>query len=132
VRFLILTADYSPSNWSGIGVAVANQATAIAALGYEVHVLSHRASLPYNFKDGVRFQCLNSPRFPLRPAYGDVIHLHSLSLAKLAIELSRRFSLPLLYTAHSLLQEELDPRQHATPWIRLQLLVFSQADHIFF
>jgi glycosyltransferase involved in cell wall biosynthesis len=132
VRFLILTADYSPSNWSGIGVAVANQATAISGLGYEVNVLSQRASLPDRFRGGVNFHCLDGQRFPLRPAYGDVIHLHSLSLAKLAIEVSRRFSLPLLYTAHSLLQKELDSNQRATLWIRLQHLLFSRADHIFF
>jgi 1,4-alpha-glucan branching enzyme len=132
VRFLILTADYHPFNWSGLGVAVANQATAIAALGYQVHVFSQRASLPNSVRDGVHFHRLDGHRFPFRPTYGDIVHLHSLSLANLAIELACRFSLPLLYTAHSLLRKELDSNQQANPWIRLQHLLFSKVDYIFF
>jgi len=38
---------------------------------------------------------------------GDVVHVHSLRLAELGMELARRFGLKLLYTAHSLMHVEL-------------------------
>lgn len=73
---------------------------------------------------------LTGERFPLDVRADDVVHLHSLALAELAFELTRRFSLPLVYTAHSVLERELDVR--APQWIALQRRVFEAADAVIF
>jgi len=104
VRVLVLTADYGPNVWSGIGTAVSHQAAALAARGHHVDVGSSSA----------------------RP---DVVHLHSLALARVAM----RSQLPFLYTAHSLVETELAGTTAGTEhWIRFQRRVFECADHVCF
>jgi len=129
-RLLVLTADYLPSNWSGIGVAVAHQARAVANLGYDVRVLMPFP--PAAGGDGVRLHELSHAQFPLEPRTGDVVHLHSLSLAEVAIELARRFGLPLIYTAHSVVRLELRGREGCGRWAAVQNRVFQIADCVFF
>lgn len=112
---------------------MANQADALARLGRDVHVLC-----PAAFADssanrvGVQLHCLDRHLFPLQPRAGDVIHLHSLGLANLALELNSRFNLRLLYTAHSIVREELAPGTDREVWSNLQRLLFQKASHVFF
>jgi glycosyltransferase involved in cell wall biosynthesis len=61
-----------------------------------------------------------------------VIHVHSLGLANLALEISSRFNLRLLYTAHSIVRKELPPGTDRQVWSSLQRLLFQKASHVFF
>lgn len=83
-------------------------------LGVEVEVLTRER--------------LEGTRFPIAVRGDDVVHLHSLSLAELALELTRRHELPLIYTAHSLVAREVGPSR----WSELQQRLFEQASHILF
>lgn len=128
VRILVLTADLPPDNWSGIGIAVAHQAQAIANLGCDVDILT---TAPPTEIPGVRVHPLPRDRFPDLPA-PDCIHLHSLALGELALQLRSRLAVPLFYTAHSLLERELHEHAAARPWQRRQRRIFEAADHTFF
>lgn len=128
MRILVLTADLPPDSWSGIGVAVAHQTQAIASLGCDVDILT---TAPPTDIPGVRVYPLPRDRFPDLPA-PDYIHLHSLALGELALQLRLRLAVPLLYTAHSLLQRELHEVAAARPWQRRQRRIFEAADHTFF
>jgi glycogen synthase len=125
LRLLLLTADYPPSNWSGIGTAVSHQAAALAELGVDVHVLT-----PAMVDEDQRVHHLTRDRFPIAIETDDVVVLHSLALAELAFELRRRYRLPLLYTAHSVVEIEL--REGAAKWIDVQRRLFDEADRVMF
>lgn len=130
LRLLVLTADYAPFNWSGIGTAVAHQARALAEAGCKVVVLTQAArGGAVQEAENLTVQPLDRATFPLQPRAGDIIHLHSLSLAELALALAGRFRLPLFYTAHSLIASELPGQQR---WIDTQRRVLDAADHVFF
>jgi glycosyltransferase involved in cell wall biosynthesis len=60
------------------------------------------------------------------------MHLHSLSLAELCFELRRRFGLPITYTAHSLLSQEVEAGPAITTWIQLQRQVLRASDRVVF
>ena len=119
LRVLVLTADYPPAQWSGIGTAVFHQVNALRERGVEVEVLTRER--------------LSAERFPLEVQRDDIVHLHSLALAELALELTRRFQLPLVYTAHSLLARELrDAAVETRQWIELQRRVLDAATRLIF
>jgi glycosyltransferase involved in cell wall biosynthesis len=132
VRVLFLTADYPPLTWSGIGTTVAYQAQALSASGHEVHVLCSRHPAGTTLtSEGPKVHYLQRHAFPLRPNTGDLVYIHSVSLAELAIELAARWKLPLLYMAHSLLHKELTGNE-ARQWVRAQRMLLLRADHVFF
>lgn len=93
-----------------------HQVHALRELGVKVEVLTRER--------------LAGERYPLDVRPDDVVHLHSLSLAELALELARRFDLPLVYTAHSLIERELGDRVPA--WAALQRRVLDAADAVIF
>lgn len=138
MRVMILTADYPPCNWSGIGVTVERQACALAALGIEVHVLVAAQPPPGHYqqqnstgpKPTVHY--LTGPRSPVDPARFDLFHLHSLALSELAFQLHSRFSLPFIYTVHSLFHLELAGRSEAAFWCAVQGRVLALSDSIIF
>jgi glycosyltransferase involved in cell wall biosynthesis len=131
-RVLLLTSDYPPAVWSGIGVAVARQARALAARGLEVVVMiPGQPSSPA--EDGPAVHSLAGPRFPVDPRRFDIVHLHSLALSEAALELSRRCGLRLVYTVHSLLDRELEAgRQETTFWCAVQRTVLARSHHVIF
>lgn len=139
MRTLLLTADYPPRAWSGIGTAVATQARALAHIGAGVRVLSPSgvtAGAPRSPRaagDPV-VTPLSHARFGVDPGGFDVVHLHSLALAELALQVRQRFGAPLVYTAHSLLHLELGSisRQsdRARTWRGLQAAVLAASDHV--
>lgn len=146
MRLLLLTADYPPDTWSGIGHAVARQARALAAAGADVHVL-YRApegttpAPPTPGPGEPTVHRLDRHRCPVDPAQFDRVHLHSLSLSELALEIRRRFGLPLIYTAHSLLWRELAesakaPASTDSPegaaWEQVQQLLLNVSDMVLF
>jgi len=128
-RVLVLTADYPPSVWSGIGTAVARQARALACGGVGVQVLVTSPVVP-SLDGGVSVRPLDPRRFPVDPASFDLVHLHSLSLAELALQVRARTGAPLVYTAHSLLGPELGLQASAAPWRLLQKTLLSTADAV--
>jgi 1,4-alpha-glucan branching enzyme len=135
MRVMILTADYPPNVWSGIGVAVELQARALASLGIEVHVLVAARDCPVAIPAGEldpQVHFLTGDRFPLDPKGFDLVHLHSLALSELAFELQRRFRLPLVYTAHSLVHLELQDSALAAFWSAVQGRVLALSDHVIF
>jgi 1,4-alpha-glucan branching enzyme len=134
VRILVLTADYAPGAWSGIGTAVAAQAAAVARRGVDVDVMVADARLARAAaREGrLRVHALGRTRFGLNPAHFDAVHLHSLGLTELALELSRRFGLPLVYSAHASVREELAGRARAGGWARAQDALLAHAEHVIF
>jgi len=131
LRILILTADYPPAIWSGIGVALEYQASALAELGVDIQILCKGPSSRRS--DRPQVHSLDGPSFPIDPAGFDWIHLHSLSLSELAFELRRRTGTPVVYTAHSLLALELGQRSsEAQLWSFLQIAVMQASDKVVF
>ncbi len=136
VRVLVLSADYGPRAWSGIGIAVAQQARALRRLGIEAHVLlgtPPNQAAPAAAMQGESFvHRLSAQRCPLEPREFDLIHLHSLALSELALQLRQRFGLPLIYTAHSLLHLELEAGAVAAFWCKLQRHMLAASDQVVF
>jgi glycogen(starch) synthase len=135
MKVLILTADYPPRAWSGIGTAVARQARALGELGVDATVLVGRPGRrpPARAAGPSRVLSLAGPRFPVDPRGFDVVHLHSLCLAELAAELRRRFGLPLVYTAHALVDREAEPSRPTTAfWSAVQRRVMALARKVVF
>lgn len=127
----MLTADYPPATWSGIGVALECHARALTQLGVEVHILCKGPASAD--PGGPHVHWLGGPRFPIDPAGFDWIHLHSLSLSELAFELRRRTGIPVVYTAHSLLALELGRTSpEAQLWTFLQIGVMRASDVVVF
>jgi 1,4-alpha-glucan branching enzyme len=115
MRIAILTADYPPDVWSGIGVAVHRQAADLAALGASVQVVKVG---PGDAVPDV--------------AAADWIHLHSLPLAELALDLRRRLGARLACTVHTQPWLELadDPRRRF--WLDTQTRLLAACDRVVF
>lgn len=131
----MLTADYPPHTWSGIGHAVARQAQALADLGVEVHVLCEADAARSRDEDshgGPVVHALDRYRCPVDPGQFDLVHLHSLSLCELALEMVRRFHRPLVYTAHSLLHLEVGQAPQTRQWCLAQRLLLTLSQHVIF
>lgn len=133
-RVLVLTSDYPPAVWSGIGTAVERQAGALARLGLNVQVLvAPSQGLPPSapYADGtLTVRPLDRRRFPIDPASFDLVHLHALSLAELALQIRIRTGVPLVYTAHALLGPELGARVSAAPWRLVQDALLTTAEAV--
>ncbi len=139
MRILVLTADYAPGSWSGIGVAVARQAEALAALGAEVRVLvggerwRRECGVEPRTRCGqVMVSALDGDHFPVEPGEFDWIHVHSLALTELVLELRRRCSVPLAYTVHTQPAMELQSGALASFWDTAQRKLFSITDRVVF
>lgn len=135
MRVMILTADYPPCAWSGIGISVQRQANALASLGIDVDLLiaqnnsytQHPAA-----GESLKIHYLSGSVFPVNPQDFDIIHLHSLALSELALELKRRFNLPLIYTAHSLIYREISGSYQSEFWCAVQGRIFAFSDRVIF
>lgn len=127
MRVLVLTADFPPYVWSGIGSSVGHQVQGLAKLGCEVDVLTTARNAAVS---GVRVTQLETSKFPAGLRGRDVIHLHSLRLGELALELRRRDGTRLVYTAHSLLERELGEDAEARKWKSVQEKLMKEADHV--
>jgi glycosyltransferase involved in cell wall biosynthesis len=116
MKIVILTADYPPDVWSGIGVAVHRQVLDLTALGVEVQVVivrSRDAAIP-----------------PIDGA--DWIHLHSLPLTELALALRLRLKAGLAYTVHTQPWLELGDHGRRRFWLDLQTRLLSACDRTIF
>jgi len=134
MRLLVLTADYPPNIWSGIGVAVKSQVHALADNGLEVCVLYQSVSpiQADHFSPGLVVHPLSQKGFPVDARQFDLLHLHSLALSELALEIKKRYRLPLIYTAHSLLDHELEASIEKSLWSSVQEIIFQASDHVIF
>jgi glycosyltransferase involved in cell wall biosynthesis len=121
-------------------VAVERQAHSLADLGAEVHVLvaagPGRPATRASSVGRLSVSPLSSRRFPVDPRGFDLVHVHSLALAELALELRRRTALPLVYTAHSLVAEELRwggaDASVARSWGTVQERLLAASDRVVF
>ncbi len=133
-RVLVLTADYPPAVWSGIGTAVERQAKALARGGAGVQVMvapRQGVAAPAPYANGrLSVRPLDPRRFLVDPASFDIVHLHSLSLAELALQIRARTGAPLVYTAHGLLGPELGAHVSAAPWRTVQDALLAAADAV--
>ena len=96
--------------WSGIATAVEIQAEALANAGAEAHVVVGQPSgieTASSAQAGCVFMRLAGSVFRSRSRGFDWVHLHSLALAELALEMRKRFRVRLAYTAHSVIAREL-------------------------
>jgi glycosyltransferase involved in cell wall biosynthesis len=135
LRVLILTADYPPNVWSGIGNSVASQAIALSNIGFEAQVLvadSDKHFFEYPTIKGLNVKPLSKTHCPVDPAKFDILHLHSLSLSELAIELQRRYGLPMIYTSHSLIEHEFAGELGMQFWVQAQRQLWEMGDHVVF
>jgi glycosyltransferase involved in cell wall biosynthesis len=71
-------------------------------------------------------------RFPSAPERFDVVHLHSLGFAELALQLQAKFGLPLVYTSHSSVHAELPRWSRTSGWGSVQDRVLARSDHVLF
>jgi glycosyltransferase involved in cell wall biosynthesis len=119
---------------------VERQARSLAELGAEVHVLvaagPGRPASRASSVGRLSVSPLSSRRFPVDPRGFDLVHVHSLALAELALELRRRTALPLVYTAHSLVAEELRwggaDAAVARSWGTVQERLLAASDRVVF
>ena len=131
MRVLVLTADYPPRVWSGIGGAVALQAEAAARQGVEVDVLLPPGQAVARV-GAARVHELSASRFPLTAPDFDLVHLHSLGFSELALQLRSRFGLPLVYTAHASLRDEVPAFARRSGWAAAQDRILARSDHVLF
>ncbi len=135
MRVMMLTADYPPASWSGIATAVEIQAEALMNTGVEAHVVvGHPTGIDVasSGAGGVRVHELGGERFPISVAGFDWVHLHSLALAELALEIRKRFRVRLAYTAHSVIARELPEGGAREFWSSVQLAVMRASDAVIF
>lgn len=122
MKIAVLTADYPPDIWSGIGVAVHRQVCDLEALGVEVEVVVARSAdavLPVLHR--------------LFDADGaDWIHLHSLPMAELAIDARRRWNARLVYTVHTQPWLELPQHSRRRFWLDQQARLLGVSDRVIF
>jgi glycosyltransferase involved in cell wall biosynthesis len=131
-----LTADYPPDAWSGIGTAVHQQATSLAALGARVlvAVAGPRASfgaLP-QAAGNLSVCAIDGDRLSVDPTGFEWIHLHSLPLAELALTLRRRYGCKLAYTVHTQPWLELPGDRRARFWLDVQAQLLASSDRVIF
>jgi glycosyltransferase involved in cell wall biosynthesis len=118
MKIVMLTADYPPDVWSGIGVAVHRQAADLLALGADVRVVVQRPA------DGNRVLDLDDE------SRADWIHLHSLALTDSALELKRRLGAQLAYTVHTQPWLELGDRPRRRFWLDTQTRLLAACDRV--
>jgi 1,4-alpha-glucan branching enzyme len=113
---------------------VTNQAHALAGCGLEVCVLhSSRSPVQEDHPSpGLVVHPLNQKKIPVDARQFDLLHLHSLALSELALEIKNRYKLPLIYTAHSLLDNELESSIEKTLWGSMQEIIFQASDYVIF
>ena len=75
---------------------------------------------------------LSPARCPVDPRSFDLIHLHSLALGELALELRRRTRSPLVYTAHGLVDLEVGDGPEARFWSAVQACILAGSDRVVF
>ena len=127
LRIAVFVSSLPPISRSGIGVSVSAECQGLAKAGCSVHVFT--ASRTAVSMPGVAVKPLARDVFPEELADCVILHLHSLGMATVALEASQRLQMPLVYTAHSLVERELPA---AKEWIRIQHRVMAAARHIFF
>lgn len=130
-RVLLLAADWAPGAWSGIGAAVAHQARALAGLGLEVEVLLARdEGAPPSPEADLRVRPLPRGSLGFDPRAFDLVHVHGLRLAELALELRARFGLPLVATVHAWPHVEAPRSATAAAWSRAQRRLLRACDAV--
>jgi glycosyltransferase involved in cell wall biosynthesis len=131
-RVLLLCADWAPGSWSGLGVAAARQARALAELGLEVDVRVARDGLRETTGFDGRLRVARLPRtsFDWSGPAPDVIHVHGLRLAELALELRARWDRPLVATVHGWPDLEMPWSAVAAAWSRVQQRVLRACDAV--
>ncbi len=110
------------------------QARALAARGVEVDVglaCDLRRAPPPPAAGGPRVQVLDRRRLPFAAGRYDWVHLHSLRLAGLALEIRRRFGVPLAYTVHGFPQLE-RLSEDSSIWSRVQRRLLATSDRVVF
>lgn len=132
LRLLVLAGDYPPQALSGIGPALAAQAQALAREGADVTVLvasDVRPAWRPPAGDAPRVVALGRRLFPVDPRHFDWLHLHALRLGPLALELKRRYGLPLATTVHGFVHLE---RGGGSAWSDVQRHVLRASDRVVF
>jgi glycosyltransferase involved in cell wall biosynthesis len=131
MRVTVVTADYPPDVWSGVGVAVHRQAGDLAALGVRVTVLATGQPSPEDAGSNpavIRIATDGS----IPAIQTDWVHLHSLALTELALELRRQSGARLAYTVHTQPWLELDGHPRRRFWLDMQARLLAACDAVIF
>ena len=128
----MLTADYPPDAWSGIGVAVHRQSEDLAALGAQVTVMTSRGGGQAAASGHPEVVAIRSDAPVPAVRAADWIHLHSLPLTDLALELRRRTGARLAYTVHTQPWLELRAHPRRRFWLDMQARLLSACDAVIF
>jgi glycosyltransferase involved in cell wall biosynthesis len=130
---VLLTADYPPHVWSGIGVAVHRQATDLAALGARINVVvaaGRNGTGAGSNPDVVTLNADGSVSSALEHVAW--VHLHSLALTEAALELRRTLGAKLVYTVHTQPWLELTGHRRRRFWLDMQARLLAACDRVVF
>jgi glycogen(starch) synthase len=130
MKVVLLTADYPPDAWSGIGHAVHRQAVDLAALGVEVTVIAPGRGPDDDAGANPRVVRLGAGGSVPSVGRADWLHVHSLALTDLALSLRRACRARLACTVHT--QPWLELRDHPRRrfWLDAQVRLVASCDAV--
>jgi 1,4-alpha-glucan branching enzyme len=132
-KVLMLTADYPPEHWSGIGVVVQLQSEDLATLGVQVEVMvAGRDGFAVGDSLNPLIKVLAGDTVPTELGGKDWLHLHSLPLTELALEWQRRSGAKLACTVHTQPLLELADLRLRRFWLDVQARLLSACDRVIF
>jgi glycosyltransferase involved in cell wall biosynthesis len=132
MKVVLLTADYPPNVWSGIGHAVHRQAVDLAALGAHVTVIAPGPSAGEDPGANPRVLRIGSDGSIPSVGGADWVHVHSLALTDLALSLRRTNDARLACTVHTQPWLELTGHPRRRFWLDMQVRLVGSCDAVVF
>jgi len=127
---VLLTADYPPEVWSGIGYAVHRQAVDLAALGAEVTVIAPGRGPDDDAGANPRLVRIGAGGSVPSVGRADWLHVHSLALTDLALSLRRTCGARLACTVHTQPWLELGNHPRRRFWLDAQVRLVASCDAV--
>jgi glycosyltransferase involved in cell wall biosynthesis len=132
MKVVLLTADYPPDAWSGIGHAVHRQAVDLADLGAEVTVVVPEASTGEASTANPRVVGIGPDGSIPDVGGADWVHVHSLAMTELALSLRRTCGARLACTVHTQPWLELPRHPRRRFWLDMQGRLLDACDAVVF
>lgn len=132
MKVVLITADYPPNAWSGIGHAVHQQAVDLADLGAEVIVIAPGASAEGDATSNPRVVRIGAGGSIPDVGAADWVHVHSLAATELALSLHRSCRARLACTVHTQPWLELTDHPQRRFWLDSQVRLVGACDAVVF